>query len=287
MSIIYEYNDNMLGFHHSIDKKPVEKNFRMHVHDQYELLYFVSGSGTFTIEGSTYNLTKDCLILMRPAEFHKISVSCDEPYERMVVHFKKEILSGIDSEGILTGVFDDRPMGEGNFYAPEEFGKFDIKRLFEEMKTEGTAVEKQLAVTANLIPILRKLSTLSHTAKKHSPGKRKNEVFSELVYFINRHISDNLSLDILSDHFFLSKSQLNRIFKDMTGTSLWEYVVIKRLMGARNLIHSGVPIIKASQQFGFADYSSFYRAYKKHFGISPKADGKRARNEIIKKEKKQ
>ena len=276
MSIVYEYNANMLGYHHSIDKAPVEKNFHMHVHDQYELLYFVSGNGTFTVEGSTYTLVKDCLLLMRPAEFHKISVSAKEPYERMVVHFKKEAIESIDKNGLLTKIFDERQVGCGNFYLLGEFGNFNIKQLFEAMKSNGNDEEKHLAIVANLVALLYKLSTLSATDKLKQSGRRKNEVFSELVYFINRHLSDNLSLEILSEHFFLSKSQLNRIFKDAAGTSIWEYIVIKRLMGARNLIHSGVPIIKASQQFGFTDYSAFYRAYKGHFNISPKADGKNA-----------
>ena len=282
MSIIYEYNANTIGFHHSIDTTPVEKNFQMHVHDQYELLYFVSGKGTFTIEGSTYTLEKDCLLLMRPAEFHKISVSSDIPYERMVVHFKKEALSEIDKSGILTRVFDDRQVGYGNIYLASEFGDFNLKQLFNAMKNEGSNEEKYLAVMTNLLAVLYKVNTLSNARRVYPPTRRKNEVFSELVYFINRHLSDNLSLEVLSEHFFLSKSQLNRIFKDTTGTSIWEYIIIKRLMGTRNLILSGVPIIKASQQFGFSDYSSFYRSYKKHFHISPKIDAKAGK----KKEKK-
>ena len=110
------------------------------------------------------------------------------------------------------------------------------------------------------------LSIISASKKQAGNG--------ELVNFINRHLSDNLSLEILSNHFYLSKSQLNRIFKVGTGTSIWEYILLKRLMGARNLIKSGVGVVKASQQFGFSDYSAFYRAYKKHYNVSPKSDFK-------------
>ncbi len=274
MSIVYEYNANMLGFHHSIDKKPEEKNFSMHVHDQYEILFFVSGKGSFTIEGSTYNLVNNCLLLMSPAEFHKISISNTESYERMVVHFKKEALIDFDKSGFLTKIFDNRQMGYGNMYLSEEFGDFNLKPLFEGMKADGNNDEKHLAIIANLLPILYKINSLSETHRIHPQTRKKNEVLSELVYFINRHLCDNLSLEVLSNHFFLSKSQLNRIFRESTGTSIWEYIILKRLMSARTLIHSGVPIIKASQQFGFVDYSSFYRAYRKHFNISPKNDAK-------------
>ena len=50
-----------------------------------------------------------------------------------------------------------------------------------------------------------------------------------LVAYINSNLAGDLSLDALSDRFYLSKSQLGRLFKQATGSSIWEYVLIKRL----------------------------------------------------------
>ena len=146
MAIVYEYTSNIIGFHHSIDKNPSKDRFKMHAHDEYELLYFVSGNGIFTIEGNTYSLNKDSIFLMKPAEIHKISVQSDTPYERMVVHFKKEALQNIDPSGILTKVFDDRQMGEDNVYFSTEFDGFDIKQLFCAMECDGESDKKHLAI---------------------------------------------------------------------------------------------------------------------------------------------
>lgn len=274
MAIVYEFTANTIGFHHSIDKIPSKDRFKMHAHDEYELLYFVSGNGKFTIEGNTYELKKDSIFLMKPAEIHKISVLSDTPYERMVVHFKKEALLNIDPSSILTKVFDERQMGEDNVYFLNEFEGLDVRNLFYAMKTDGETQKKHLAIISNLMPVLYKLESMAKDRKIGHISNKRNDVLGELVNFINRHLSDNLSLEILSKHFFLSKSQLNRIFKEGTGTSIWEYILLKRLMGARNLIKSGVGVVKASQQFGFSDYSAFYRAYKKHYNVSPKSDFK-------------
>ena len=61
-----------------------------------------------------------------------------------------------------------------------------------------------------------------------------------------------------------------RKFKDNTGMTLHNYILQKRLLYARDLIQKGTPIIKASMDCGFNDYSSFLRAFKKHFNCSPK-----------------
>ena len=85
-------------------------------------------------------------------------------------------------------------------------------------------------------------------------------------------MTEELSLDLLAKRFFLSKSYLNQQFRQATGTTIWDYVLLKRLMQARSAIRSGVPATEAFRARGFNDYSSFYRRYKGRFGVAPNAD---------------
>ena len=84
-----------------------------------------------------------------------------------------------------------------------------------------------------------------------------------------RHLEDPLSLDELSNFFFLSKSQLCRLFKKATGTTLWHYITVKRLAKAQELISGGAHPTHIYTHCGFNDYSTFYRAYVKTYGIAP------------------
>jgi AraC-like DNA-binding protein len=94
----------------------------------------------------------------------------------------------------------------------------------------------------------------------------------QLVRYVNRHLFEQLSLQSVADHFFRSRSQISRIFHQATGSSFWEYVTIKRLLASRAMLQRGEKAGTAAVACGFTDYSVFYRAYKNHFGHSPKDD---------------
>ncbi len=80
---------------------------------------------------------------------------------------------------------------------------------------------------------------------------------------------ESLSLDDLSNTFFASKYVLLREFKKYTGISIHQYLLIRRILNAQELIRSGVKPKEACIQCGFSDYSSFYRAFKARCGSSP------------------
>lgn len=91
----------------------------------------------------------------------------------------------------------------------------------------------------------------------------------QLLKYINRNLSENLSIDQLANRFFFSKYHMMRKFKNETGYTIHNYITSKRLLMARSLISQGMPVMKAAQASGFHDYTTFVRAYKKQFGKAP------------------
>ena len=94
----------------------------------------------------------------------------------------------------------------------------------------------------------------------------------QLLKYINRNLSDDLSIDQLADHFFFSKYHMMRKFKAETGYTIHSYVTNKRLLLARSLLSQGTPVMKAAEKSGFQDYTTFVRAYKKQFGKVPSCE---------------
>ena len=58
----------------------------------------------------------------------------------------------------------------------------------------------------------------------------------------------------------------------MTGTTVWDYILTKRLIAAKDMLMNGYRPNIVSEKCGWEDYSAFYRAYKLHFGVAHKED---------------
>jgi AraC-like DNA-binding protein len=204
-------------------------------------------------------------------ESHKMNILGDTPYERYAIHFSPKLLEQVDPIKKLMFPFENRPLGEKNiFYATE----FDIhpKVLFSAMDITGMSDdEKRTAILINLFPLLGQVASV-YATKKHESFVNQKPLVVEIANYINKHLFDELSLDILSNKFYISSSQLSRQFKQATGSPLWEYIVNKRLVAVQSLIRNGQPITTAYAECGFKDYSSFYRLYIRKFGKSPKHD---------------
>lgn len=92
---------------------------------------------------------------------------------------------------------------------------------------------------------------------------------SPVLTYIHENCTRPLSVESLADQFGYSPSHLAHSFKKQMGTSLYHYVLLRRLQIGREAMLSGVPVKEAYQRCGFGDYAGFYRAFIKEFGLSP------------------
>jgi len=272
MSNIYNYSEQQIQFNHSVDSSPIPDSFQMHLHETYEIFYFIAGDATFLVEGNEYPLEPGSLVTMRTSESHKIKLMGTDSYERYTLHFLPSFLDPIDPNHLFLQPFHDHPLGQNNLYRPSEFKEEQPLSLLKSMCTgSDNPEEKRLAVLSYVYPLLNLLRN-TFLQKQNFSETASRSLTEELVAYINLHLFEEISLDTISKHFFLSSSQLSRLFKQATGSSIWDYIMIKRLLAARSKIRAGVPFNKAAFECGFRDYSSFYRAYVHKFGVSPKND---------------
>ncbi len=101
-------------------------------------------------------------------------------------------------------------------------------------------------------------------------GRGHNAQVDAILSYINTHMQDDLSLDELSAHFYLSSSYICRIFKAATGTTINKYITAKRITLSKSLLSQGYSVNEACEACGFNDYSNYLKAFTKAVGISPK-----------------
>lgn len=96
---------------------------------------------------------------------------------------------------------------------------------------------------------------------------RINRVFE----FIDENLDADLSLNTISEIAFFSPFHFHRIFKFITGETLNEYVNRQKIeKSSLTLLHTSITTSEIAHQYGFSDNSSYSKAFKRYFGISPK-----------------
>ncbi len=268
---IYGYHDGRVGLSYSIEKDPDHFPINIHLHDSYELYCFISGNAKYMIEGREVPLEYGTVLLMRPGELHTSIVEPGAAYERYVMNFYPTAIPEEFRETLLRP-FRDRPLGEMNVYRPSDFPGVTPRDLLATMCIPSGDEQEQSLRMQTLVPALLTL-LLTATPRENRSATDARSVGVQMVDFVNSHLCDPVSVSMVAEEFFMSVSQVSRIFKAATGTTVGQYGLTKRLLKARRRILGGTPAQQAARECGFGCYSSFYRLYKKKFGASPSEEG--------------
>lgn len=269
----FNFSDAEIFAHHKLDAQPNPNEFVMHTHDFLEIFCFLDGDANYIVEGNNYSLSKGDILIMRTTEAHRLQINTLHPYERISLHFKPELLNRFDPEHNLLRPFYDRPLGMGNRYEPRDFRDASYANYLEKAVSCDTNDQMvKLTLIANLFGFLIELNNAYMRKPQIAAYNIADNLILSIIDFINRHLFDDISLQTICSTFFISQTQANKLFRAATGSSIWNYILIKRLHNARAGIVGGKDIHTVCQECGFKDYSAFYRAYKKKFGCTPKED---------------
>ncbi len=254
-----------------------QREFSFHYHDFYKILLFISGDVTYCIEGKSYALTPYDMVLINAGEVHRPIVHSDKTYERIILYVSPEFLDSYRSQTYALDLCfsQAREKKSGVLRMPS----FKNSRLYQALLAleESTSEEDYASDLYRDVLFLEFMIHLNRAAVHDSlhfmeTGEANEKILAILAY-VNEHLTEELSIDALAEKFFTSKYYLMHSFKKETGYTIGNYLAIKRLRFARDLISKGMPATRACFESGFQNYSTFFRAYKKHFGVSPGASG--------------
>ena len=276
---VFDPRQNMLGpqmeaFHNYDD---TERVVDLHHHDFYEIYYFISGDVEYRVEGRTYILQKGDLLLISPGVFHQPVVRSGVPYERIVLWINRTFLAQFAEQGVdLSACFDP---GGAVLLQPGAYQRSTLAMQLEELCTEQRSDKygKELYCQALFIQILTQINRMTAIDAPKSDSQSEPELVGQVLAYIAAHYQEKLTLQQLADHFYVSKYHLSHTFSSQVGTSIYRYILLKRLLAAREQITDGISPSEACQNCGFQDYANFYRVFKAEYGVSPKAFSAKSR----------
>lgn len=262
--------DYELYYYHDTSLKKVD----LHTHNYYEFYFFQGGHISIQIDKVVYDVTPGDIVIVPPHVSHKpIIHNVEVPYSRFVFWISQEFCNYLLTLSPDYGYLMQLVRTRKNYIFHNDkitfnFIQSKLIRLLEEMQGNRFCKSAQIPVYVNdLILYLNRLIY----ERSHPVSTRETAfLYQNICNFIETHIEEDLSLERLANEFFMSKYHIAHIFKDNLGLSIHQYITKKRLTYCRQSILSGMSITTAYETFGFGDYSSFYRAFKKEYGISPK-----------------
>ena len=261
------YTDNPFPFQNSSSR--LRERCRLII--AHGIIYNLQGRFDIRCEGSHYILNPGDMFIVRESEGHTVT-PLDYPSECFDSSFSLHYFRIPDPEFRLYKPFTERPLGVGNVIAGKHLNHELIRSACYHIASTTDVYMRRIAVMGMLEVVLSEI-VRAHKPENYVEPYERDPLTVEILDYINTHLnSDDLDPDALAAHFYVSRSQLNRMIKGGTGFTLWNYITCKRLSRAYYLIQAGVSNKDAAHMSGFQDYSTFYKAYIRVKGFSPKDD---------------
>ena len=247
-------------------------NVSLHSHNFYEVLYCRGGTDVEYLVGSDrYRIQRGDVILVPPGISHRpiLPEKMAEPYVRDVLWLSDGFVRSLEQQ-----FFDECTMQRENNAPIRTAGTRweSIGKLFRAgvREAEQAAPGWELAVMGNTMLILSQLSRAYREASAGKLKAEKRELLDDITAYIESNYVHHMTLQEVAKVFYVSESTISHLFKQKMGVSLYRYVTQRRLIAAKNRILEGLPLETVAEQVGFSDYSTFYRAFKGEYGISPR-----------------
>lgn len=244
----------------------------LHSHTFYELLYCRSNAGVEYLVGSDrYRLQKGDIVFIAPGVSHRpiLPERMPEPYERDVLwisaDFANDVLKMFPDETAITHDHSSPIRTWGTRW--QFLGDMFRQGVLESEKREPGW---ETAVLGNTLMIFSYLKRAYIDRSAGMLKAEKPELLDRITAYIEENYEKHITIGDLARQFFVSDSTISHLFKQKMGVSVYRYITQRRLIAAKTKIQRGMQMEDVSREVGFSDYSTFYRAFKQEFGISPK-----------------
>lgn len=231
--------------------------------DSFLFIIVLSGTGIVTFNNTSYTLKKSDCVLIDCHNLYSHQSSENDPWEIMWIHFNAvNACSYFNSLKELTG---DCIITAQNV---NDITDIILKTIdSHSLYTNNTAEYVDSKLITDLLTLLMVESSSYDNTSVPSTSSQKLE---NVKSYIDKSFQTKLSLDELSDRFFISKYHLSREFKAKYGMTIGNYILIQRITFAKKQLRfTNLSIDEISENCGFLDTAYFIKVFKKSENTTP------------------
>jgi AraC-like DNA-binding protein len=250
----------------------VMQDVEPHNHNFYECIVCLNGDLRYRIGKQTYQVFPGDIVMVNIAEVHHpIMISANTPYDRICLTIDRSFLLELSYD--KTDLCDLFENSNHRFVLHPSIKDYQTIKLIlsklEKLYEDQTVVGFDLLSRAYLIECFIYLARINPVENNlMSSGKAPR--IDQIKRYISLNYHTKLSLEQIADEFFINKYYLAHYFKQNTSMSVHSYITKVRLTVANDLLRKGTPVDSVCAECGFYDLSTFYRVYKKEYGLTPR-----------------
>ncbi len=245
---------------------------QLHSHTFYEVLCCRNTCGAEYLVGSErYRLQKGDIVFVPPGVSHRplLPEAMTEPYVRDILWFSPEFIT------LMEGIFSrpGRPIaGYSSLLRTANTHWEALGQLLRDAVTESERQRSgwESAVMGTAMVFLTRLKRALADEHATPMEAEKPELLDRAMAYIEKNLSGKVTLEDMARQLFVSKSTVTQTFRNRMGVSFHRCLTQRRLIAAKTLIAEGAAMEEIGRAVGFSDYSTFYRAFKQEYGISPR-----------------
>ena len=261
-------------------------DLKIHTHDFIEIVYVYDGKGYHIYNNVTYPVSKGELYIINSRTPHCFYPTDKSNSEHLVVYnlcFLPEFISSINIHLPILVELTDIMLYKSLYpdeiiYSPDlklsGSMRTEIEQLYEKMYLEFTSkginyVELLRLSLCELLLKIHRFYQQNHASPESAVIKYRHQLIPDCIQYLRDNYSKKVTIEELSNNFFLSKSYLSSLFKKATGSGVVEYLQHIRIERACELLtNTTLSITEISTQVGYTDYRFFNKSFKKITGVT-------------------
>lgn len=245
-----------------------------HFHNEYEIYYLVEGERYYFIENQTYLINKGNLVFINKKQIHKTSMASESFHDRILLEIQGEKFQ--DIAGILGFDMERFFREKYGVLELEAEEQHHVETIFSEIEKEfltksvGYEAIVRMKVIELIVYAYRCMKNVGFEKQPETVQTAKHQKVHEVAEYIIQNYQASLSLENIAQHFFVSKCYLSRIFKEVTGFTVNEFINMQKIRAAQELLSDqDYNITEISQILGYESITYFEKVFRKYAETSP------------------
>lgn len=242
-----------------------------HFHNSHEIIYILEGSASFEINNRTYNCQSGDLLFISNLESHNVKVN-SYPYKRFFLFVEPRYIQTIVRDPLLISILKHRPAHFNHVIKLSEIHKTFFIDLFTKIAFENKTNHEfsQNKIECYLQILLIELFRNYKYAFPISYVNKSMSTILEIQKYIDENYKEEINLGSISKLFYINMYYLSHQFKEITGFSFKEYLILQRISKSKDLLfHTDSNITAIASESGFNNVNHFIRIFKKYEGVTP------------------